>query len=584
MVEKPMARWRLVQLPFFLLALAATASFAQDGTGKAKNILRVETRLIEVNVVAQDSKGRAVKDLTRKDFTLFDNGKEVPIDIFAAESVKTASRAITTLPPNTYTNRLRGVPPSVTIILLDGLNTSFEDQTWARSEVIRFLENLQPQDRVAIFLLGDHLYILQKFTSDPKALLRVLESRKARIPSELESSTPPTTGEAASGGAGGPSGGATPSGGSNGTAVQNQQGLDAAQPVAPTAPSGGTRPSGSSIGAAAAQTEQAREEAIMEQFEEQARGFLHIDRVTRTLESFLEIAAFLKQFPGRKNLIWVSAGFPISIGFDAPRSPGDTRPQVHFGPEIERAFKALNDADIAVYPVDARGLVVGPSNYLYSTRGTMVELADHTGGRAFYNTNDLARVVRTALEDSQADYTLGFYPHTIRWDGMYHELKVKVIRPGVQLRYRKGYYAALDNSKNPEQANALIQRALNSPLDTTGLGLTVELEKDPEDPTEKVLLRIAMDAHDISFQSKDGSKTVELEMVFVQSGADGKVLRASRDDIDTRLSGDALNRLLNQGLRMRKLLDLVKGATLLQLVVRDSTSGNIGSVRIPLGG
>jgi VWFA-related protein len=566
-----------------LLVLAAAINFARDSTTKGETTLRVETRLIEVNVVAQDSKGRAVKDLTRDDFKLFDNGKEVPIGVFAAQSVGTTSQRITTLPLHTFTNRLPGVPPSVTIILLDGLNTSFEDQTWARTEVVRFLENLQPQDRVAIMLLGDHLYMLQDFTSDPTTLLAVLKSRKARIASELKSSAPPVTGEAASTGAGEPSGGTAPFGGSSEGAVQTEQ-AQTGQSSGAGGSSGATRPSGSSMGAAAAQAKQAEEEATMEEFEEHVRGLISVDRVLSSLAAFLDIADFLKQFPGRKNLIWVSASFPVSIGFDTSRPPGDTRPQIHFGLEIERAFKALNDADIAVYPVDARGLVVGTSNYFYSTRGTMEELADHTGGRAFYNTNDLARVIRTAVDDSQANYTLGFYPRNIHWDAKYHELKVKVARPGVHLRYRKGYYAALDNPANAEQANALIQRALRSPLDTTGLGLTVNLEKDRKNPAKGALLRIVMDAHDISFEGKGGSKTAALEIVMVQSGADGKVLNSSRADINMRVAGSGMDRLLNLGLRVRKRLDLVKGATTVQLIVRDPASGNIGSVRIPLGG
>jgi VWFA-related protein len=543
-----MARWRLVQLLCFPLALAAAASFAEDGTDNAKSVLRIETRLIEVNVVAQDSIGRAVKGLTRKDFKLFDNGKEVPIDVFAAESIEATSRETTPLPPHTFTNRVPGVPPSVTVILLDGLNTSFEDQTWARTQVVRFLEDLEPQERVAIMLLGDHLYMLQDFSSDPKTLLAALKGMKARIPTELEASTPPNP---------------------------------AGEPQLENPDESAQR---SDAGA-----QQAREKAIMEKFLEHERGYFYTDRVGRTLSAFLEIAGFLKRFPGRKNLIWVSAGFPIAIGFQEPRSPGDTRPQTHFGPEIEGAFKALNNADMAIYPVDARGLVAAAPrsmdwNTFHSTLGAMKDLSDHTGGRTFFNTNDLARVIRTAVNDSQADYTLGFYPHNIRWDGTYHKLKVKVNRPDVHLRNRKGYYAALDRPENPEQANALIQRALNSPLDATGLGLTVELEKDPEDPTKKVLLRIAMDAHNIRLQDKDGSRAVALEMVFVQSGADGKVLHASREDVSGRLEGNAMDRLRNQGLRMRKSLDLVKGANVLQLVVRDTASGNIGSVRIPLGG
>jgi VWFA-related protein len=569
-------RMRVVLFLGFLGALALAADSANQSATQGETVLRVETRLIEVNVIAQDSRGRAATGLTRDDFKLFDDGKEVPIDVFSAISAETVP-ATSPLPPNTFSNRIQGAPPSVTAILLDGLNTSFEDQTWARTEVVRFLEELQPQDRVAIFLLGDHLYMLQNFTSDPKALLEILKSRKARVSRELAASASPEA----------PPGATQP--------VDIQTALQQLNSSLPSGPGGrgGSAPSTASVQAAAAANALAQGEAIMEQFETHASSFFVMDRVARTMAAFIAMANYLAQFPGRKNLIWVSAGFPIAIGFDQPRAPGDTRDQVHFTPELERAFKALNNADLAVYPVDARGLVASGGvvatrsgdtnvNDFYSSHGTMDELADHTGGRAFYNSNDLAGVIRRALDDSQADYTLGFYPHQIRWNGDYHELKVKVTRPGIHLRYRKGYYAALDTPKDDGQTTALLKGTLYSPLDSTGLGLTVTIEKIFKDPPKKVVLRIAMDAHNITFQDKNGDKTVELEMLFAQAGADGKVLNAFRQTVNMRIAGRGMDVVLSRGLTMGKWVGLVDGATTLDLVVRDVASGNTGSLRIPL--
>ena len=127
-------------------------------------------------------------DLSRNDFTLYDNGKPVPIDEFSAVSLQRAPAE--TLPPNTFSNRVGG-QPIITVVLLDGLNTSFQDQSWARTEVVRFLEKLRPEDRVAIFMLGEHLYVLQNFTSDPQILLAALRNAKIRNPREVAGSAPP---------------------------------------------------------------------------------------------------------------------------------------------------------------------------------------------------------------------------------------------------------------------------------------------------------------------------------------------------------------------------------------------------------
>jgi hypothetical protein len=352
-------------------------------------------------------------------------------------------------------------------------------------------------------------------------------------------------------------------------------------------------------------------EALMNQFQEHQSAFFDVDRMQRTLDALIAIANYLGQFPGRKNLIWVSSSFPVSVGFVGTRQPGDTTDQIHFAADFERAYKtlnsALNKADLAIYPVDPRGLVAAAPgtrdfNELYSTQGTMKELASQTGGQAFVNTNDLARVMRAAADDSEASYTLGFYPHDIRWDNKYHALKVKVSQPGVHLRYRQGYFASREAAKTPktgDQVDTLFNQALYSPLDSTGLGLRVTLEKvTHRDSTRRVmatnkvvpfhrdraLLGINVDAHDITLPGGSEGGSVQLALVLAQTGPDGKVLDAARYDMKMRIAAGGQQRLLGEGLRVMKSVDLVQGATSLELVVRDPNSGNLGSVRIPVGG
>jgi VWFA-related protein len=576
---------RVVLLFGFVAMIAVAAGSAKQKPAKAGAVLRVETRLIEVNVVAQDSHGHAIKDLTRDDFKLYDNGKQVPIDVFSVLSTKPVQET-KPLPPHTFSNRVITALPSVTVILLDGLNTKLSDQTWARKEVLRFLQEVQPQDQTAIFLLGDHLYMLQSFTSNPQLLLQALKNAKFRSPKEVEAS-----GRVQEIGTAGQALGSTPgSAPSSNSLNAAQQQLGASLPTTPGGGGGGggSGGSGAAIGAAAAAAAQAAEEQVMLQFEQHESAFFGVDRVQRTIDALIAIANYLAQFPGRKNLIWVSSSFPISIGFDTPLQPGDTRDQVHFTPELVRAFKALNNADLAVYPVDARGLTVAAPremdmNNFYSTVGVMKDLAGHTGGRAFYNTNDLARVMHAAVEDSEANYTLGFYPHDIRWNGSYHSLKAKVTRPGVHLRYREGYYASQETPENADQTDASFHQALYSPLDSTALGLTVTLQKEVHDPGARALLKIIMDAHNFKFEAGNGGKNLELAMLVAQTGADGKVLHTARYDLKMRIEAGGLDRFLKQGLELGKWVDLVDGAKTLELVVRDPASGNVGSVRIPLG-
>jgi VWFA-related protein len=118
--------------------------------------------------------------------------------------------------------------------------------------------------------------------------------------------------------------------------------------------------------------------------------------IETTLQSFLAIAHAYRGVPGRKALVWFTGAFPFSA--DAL----DFVPGPHLGPLYERALQALVEANVAVYPVDARGLLsadrlpVGSSPAAMAVRmtqsetiGTMQTIASLTGGRAFYNRNDV---------------------------------------------------------------------------------------------------------------------------------------------------------------------------------------------------
>jgi VWFA-related protein len=607
-------RWHAVLLLSFLAMLAASANSAQEKAPNDEAVLRVETRLVEVSAVARDSKGQAIKNLTKGDFKLYDNGKEVPIEVFAG--LPATPTAVETLPPNVFSNRVQGAVPSVTVVLLDRLNTSFEDQSWARTEVTRFLEELRPEDRVAIFALGDHLDVLQSFTSNPQILLAALRNAKIRNPREVGASAPPQSdpGEADQSSVsvmGTPIASSvdpsTVPGFTTSTSATSSPGAGSSSSASGAA-------AGAAEGAAGAASAMLFMQSLMNQFQGHQSSYFEVDRVQRTLDALMAIANYLGQFPGRKNLIWVSSSFPVSVGFDAPRQPGDTEDQIHFAADFGRAYKtlnsALNKADLAIYPVDPRGLVAAAPgsrdfNDLYSTQATMKDLASQTGGQAFVNTNDLARVMRAAADDSEASYTLGFYAHDVRWDGKYHALKIQVSQPGVHLRYRQGYFAMREAAKTAkpvkaeDQVDTLFNQALNNPLDSPGLGLKVTLEKVTHRTdtrrvmaTNKVvpfhldraLLGINVDMHDITLPAGSDGGNVQLALVLAQTGPDGKVLDASRFDMKMRVAAGGAQRLAGQGLRMEKWVNLAQGATSLELVVRDPGSGVLGSVRIPVGG
>ena len=215
-------------------------------------------------------------------------------------------------------------------------------------------------------------------------------------------------------------------------------------------------------------------DAFLDKANQQIADFNTMNRAYITAKALESIAAHIAPLPGRKNLIWLSAGFPIDIGMDE-LDINSTRDNRSFNEEVERATRALSDSNTAIYPVDARGLIGVPAISAQS-RGpsprnpptissllpnqkifdTMNILAERTGGRAYFNSNDIQGSIRRAIDDSRVTYVLGYYPDHGKWNGKFHEIKIRVNRPGTDVRYRRGYFAMADDAPADENKDAAL--------------------------------------------------------------------------------------------------------------------------------
>jgi VWFA-related protein len=133
---------------------------------------------------------------------------------------------------------------------------------------------------------------------------------------------------------------------------------------------------------------------------------------------------------GRKSIFWFTQGLPpVVLWGDGINNTMDKTWQ--------DTIASLNDANVAVNTVDNNG-VGGPPRFW--GRGTILmqkQLAEETGGKSYYYRNDLDGVLAEGISDSRAGYVLGFY--LTQTDGEYHTLKVRVDKPGLDLKYRRGY-------------------------------------------------------------------------------------------------------------------------------------------------
>jgi VWFA-related protein len=147
-------------------------------------------------------------------------------------------------------------------------------------------------------------------------------------------------------------------------------------------------------------------------------------RLSNTLDALKTIARRMKTVSGEKSLLWVTAGFPPPASHQA----------------LENAMAELADAKVKLLAVDARGVPTARTAYVNVQ--TMEEMAEPTGGRAYYYNNDTAALVEAALDDSHEGYLLTFAPKKYREDGSLHVLRLKTSRKGVELRYRPSYVAS----------------------------------------------------------------------------------------------------------------------------------------------
>jgi VWFA-related protein len=464
---------------------------------------------------------------------LLDQGVPQQIAVFSVQSgLARSGKPSPALAPHIFTNRFdqNGQNPgSVTVILFDALNTSAMDQASARRHVVKFLRQLQPQDHVALYILTTKVITVNEFTEDASSLLAAIAKFGGYLSAPLEDADPRNSDAQT-------------------TALRiEHMSSQLRQFVQPT--------------------------------DDQLSDFANVDRAMITINAMEAIANHVARIPGRKNLIWVSGSFPFSVGLDPESLMKINREHRSFEPELEHAARALDQANMAVYPVDARGLMISSPNP--ETFFTMTRIADGTGGRAAYNSNDIEGAIRRAITDSEYTYTIGFYPSHGKWDGKFHALKLRVKDKGLTVRYRKGYFATPE-PKDPEADNKEnLEAAIRSPIEWTNLEIITALRTFVP-LTRALTLQVGFDTHELQFTPKDGRKTGKVYVYFGQLGEGNKPLTSQQETFSLNFRPDTYEKVQQIGTKFTGQIVLTPDVVSLRVVGQDATSGAIGTVTIPI--
>jgi VWFA-related protein len=512
----------------------------QQGAQKAQP-LRVTTRLVHVSAIVTDKHGNPITGLTKGDFAVLDDKKPQNIQVFSVTTNQPLEPP-TAPPPDTYTDRVLGngdVPPNVTVVLLDGLNTAFIDQTYARQQVIKFFEHIQPRDRVALYTLGNELHVLHDFTSDATSLIAALKKYKGHLSPDLNVSKPQD-------------------------ASTTDTGLT----------NGG-------MGEVGTSTSNSLSAFLSNDARQNEADFLLRDRVRRTLGALMQIAYHVGSLPGRKNLIWISGSFPVNPSYmiGGVNAAGEG---FLFAKDIEAAAQQLDNSTLVVYPVDARGLTTGRLGFFDFL--AMNTLASETGGRAFYNTNDITGAIRTAINDARITYELGYYPEAGNWDGRFHAIKVKVSRPGAHVRARQGYFAVTGTRTTPEMRQAITSQAATNLIESSRLGVTVHVNRASTNAigTRTLNAAVTMDPHQLNLKQQDGRFTGVVELLFIELNDQKRIIYTVDQPYQLTLLPSTYERPPEEGFTIVQDVVILPDATEMRVVLRDLSTDMTGAVGVPL--
>ena len=576
--------FRLVLATALVLNLASNPSVlvAQEApTDIPPLTIRSNTRLVMVDVVATDKKGQPVTGLKAEDFTVEENGKKQKVSVFVPPGT-TNRTAATPPPPGILSNLSENLSPTgvPTVLLLDAANSQFKDQAYARSQMLKYvLEQAQLGRPIAVVTLTDQLQVLQQFTSDPQVLATAIKKLRPQEPILQPGAPAPESHGIASG----------PGGGINASLV-------------------------SAVAAAQA-------------FIDVQVGYNLQRRTLITLEAMKELSRMLGGLSGRKNVVWLTAALPFDL-IPEDRNvtdaelladlPGQGRQRsvdvnaagsqaaesrTLYAQEIREAEAQLASANIAIYPVDLRGLVSGMESSaaaggsvfsdsaitdrviaglssVQASQGTMREIAAQTGGKAYVNQNEIKDGIALAASDEKASYSLGYYPENKKWDGKLRNIKIKVAQGDTQLRYRKGYFAIEPGPSKDRNFEQEVAAALQVNAPSTQISFRAQAK--PTDPG-KVKVVFLVDAHTLTAEDSSGSKKMNVAFYASVFGSNGKNLATRTTKVDRTFDAATYQQILDHGMMVPLDLEIPSGGSELRLAVLDNKTGLIGTVTGPLG-
>jgi VWFA-related protein len=519
---------------------------ATTGSPKPSATFTTTSRNVVLDVIVTDANGNPIHGLKAHDFTILENGTPQHVKGFEEHRPDAPSAQPSvpvSLPADTYTNYLTSTESgAVNVILFDSLNTDRQNLTLARQQLLSYLAKLPDNARVALFTLDGELHLVHGFTDDNHVLTEAAQ----------QLSTTPNSSQ--------------------------RKARDVTEELAVARLTKIT---------SSPQMYGALSRFLWGEYDAKAES-----RTLVTMEALNQLARSMAIFPGRKNLIWISAGIP----FD----PTDTTPQ------MEKTAALLAATQIAVYPIDIRGIAYlgadgaaysqdvfgsrggdygersGQADELAAVHETMLDIARLTGGRAYINNNDISGQIQDIVQTGSSYYTLAYRPDNQEWNGKFRKVSVKAAQPNVKVRTRPGYYAVKDPFGSPDVDRTFSLAMQPGVPPSTSLVMQARVLA-PETPDKATQIDFLVDVHDLQFlMSADHRRQPNLMFVAAAWDEKGNARGSVSGTYQQILQPADVQVLLRTGLRLQHQLPLKPGTYQLRLGLVDRLSGKMGTIDVPL--
>jgi VWFA-related protein len=542
-------------IPLILLAILAQAPAPSQVPSQPPVTFKVEVNYVEIDANVTDAQGNFVRSLTKDDFQITEDGKPQALTVFSMvdipiERVDPPLFAKAAIAPDVVSNR-KPFEGRVFVLVMDDLHTRFNQTARTRLAARQFVERyVGANDLVAVVNTSGYGKSMQDFTGNRLLLLKAID---AAMGIKADSSTQ--------------------------AALQDYQ-MNRDTPGA-----------ASNVNAA---------------FNEMQR----YNNARNSMRTLKNLADFMAGVRGRrKAVVYFSEGvnYNVTDPFNNPHATDVQR-------EIRDLVAAATRANVNVYSVDPRGVVTGMEDAIEMTGfpadGTvrptdlMAEMrleqdslrvvAEETGGFAVLNQNDFRDGFSRILEDNSSYYVLGYYPTNDKLDGRFRNVQVKLLKPGLKVRARRGYVAPLpgknDNKDKPvkgspaEKTSPALKAALDSPIAISGL--TISAFAAPfkgAGANDAIAMAIEVDGGSMKFTTTPaGQFAAELEITLFAVDANGKIKDGARDVISLALKPQTYE-IVRQGVfRVIRRIQVPPGKYQLRIGARESGGGKVGTIIIDL--